>query len=257
VVSVYESGVRSDKSVGIGRLASGVADVGPRRLRRSAELVGRAPAARPQVHNGGVIGRSIGAVMRLVFPVILLLTIGAAAFLYSSASTPWLGNIDVAGKPLSLGLSLSLLTFFAVHLTNRRFGAGYATAQVLVAWTIALASVPLLQPDLALLHEGALPDIRIAAGFGGALFIAQLVSIFVFDRMRGPAWWQAPLFASLVGGIFLCTLAYPLAYAGTGAAWQGPMVDFMGVMVVAAIAMVVPYWLLRSIVPPLSGFGGY
>jgi uncharacterized PurR-regulated membrane protein YhhQ (DUF165 family) len=220
-------------------------------------LLGRAHVAGPQSDGAGFIGRALGAMMRLVVPVFLLLTVGAAAFLYGNQPAEWFGNIDVGGTPLSLGLVLMPLSFFVVHLTNRRYGAGYATAQVIGAWAIAFGSLPYTQNDLSMLHTGALPDMRLVIAFGGALFVAQLFSILVFDRLRGPQWWQAPLFASLFGGVALCAIAYPLAFAGTNVAWTHPMLSYMGVTAAAAIVMVVPYWILRSVVTPLSGFGGY
>jgi uncharacterized PurR-regulated membrane protein YhhQ (DUF165 family) len=256
-VSTFESGVRAGRDAGATRFSAGVADVGPRAFRRSSELVGRAHVARPQADSVGLMGRALSAVMRLVVPVFLLLTVGAAAFLYGNQPVAWLGNIDIGGAPLSLGLVLLPLSFFVVHLTNRRYGAGYATAQVIGAWLVAFGSLPYTQNDLAMLHNGALPDMRLVAGFGSALFLAQLVSIFVFDRLRGPHWWQAPLFASLLGGVALCAIGYPFAYAGTDIAWTHPMLSYMGVAAAAAIVMVVPYWMLRSLVTPLSGFGGY
>ena len=87
--------------------------------------------------------------------------------------------------------------------------------------------------------------------------MAQLFSIVVFDRLRGPQWWQAPFFASLFGGIALALVAYPAAYLGTGAEWLVPMMTYMGVTVAAAIVLLVPYWLLRGMIAPLPGFGGY
>jgi len=199
----------------------------------------------------------VGAAIRLVVPLLLLLTIGIAAFLYSNQPAEWLGNIDVGGAPPSLGLALLPLSFFVVHLTNRRYGAGYACGQVIGAWLISFGSLPYTQNDLSMLHNGSLPDMRLVIGFGGALFLAQLFSIFVFDRLRGPHWWQAPLIASLLGGVAMCLIAYPLAYAGTDVAWTHPMLSYMGVTAAVAIVMVVPYWMLRSVVTPLSGFGGY
>jgi hypothetical protein len=256
-VSVFESGVRSGRDAGASKYAAGVADVGPRRLRRSNELVGRAHVARTPSDGIGSIGRALGAVARLVIPVFLLLTVGAAAFLYGNQPATWLGTIDIGGTPLSVGLVLLPLSFFVVHLTNRRYGPGYAGAQIIGAWLIAFGTLPYTQGDLSMLHNGTLPDMRLIAGFGSALFLAQLFSVFVFDRLRGPQWWQAPLFASLLGGVALCLIGYPLAYAGTGIDWMHPMLGYMGVTAAAAVAMVVPYWMLRSVVTPLSGFGGF
>lgn len=256
-MSVFESGVRAGRDAGATRFGAGVADMGSRSLRRSSELVGRAHVAKPQTDVMGPIGRVLGAAMRLLVPVLLLLTVGAAAFLYGNQPVAALGNIDIGGTPLSLGLVLLPLSFFVVHLTNRRYGAGYACAQVVGAWLIAFGSLPYMQNDLSMLHTGALPDMRRVIGFGGALLAAQLVSILVFDRLRGPQWWQAPLIASLLGGVAMCLIGYPLAYAGTDVAWTHPMLSYMGVTAAVAIVMVVPYWMLRSVVTPLSGFGGY
>ncbi len=197
------------------------------------------------------------ALSRLVFPVLLLTTIGAAAFIYGDAPAGWLGNLDVDGQPFCTGLLSLPLTLFVVHLTNRRYGAGYAFAQVYLATAVVLAAIFYMRDDLALLRDRALPDLRLAAAFGGGLFLAQIVSIFVFDRLRGPLWWQAPLFSSLFGGIVLGVVAYSGTYADTGAVWCEPMMAYIAVSAAVAVGLLAPYWMLRSLVEPLSGFGGY
>jgi uncharacterized PurR-regulated membrane protein YhhQ (DUF165 family) len=226
-------------------------------MRRSA---GTVSYTRSGAANEGVwseFTRSLLAISRLVFPVLLLATIGAAAFIYGGEPVRWLGDPDVGGKSFTTGLLALPLTFFVVQLTNRRYGAGYAFGQVLVTGILALAAGIYARDDLTLLRSGIVPDFRLMAAFGGALFSAHCVAIFVFDRLRGPQWWQAPLFASLLGGIVLASSAYPAAYAGTAVLWVEPMFAYMGVAAAAALGMVVPYWMLRSLIEPLSGFGGY
>ena len=83
--------------------------------------------------------------------------------------------------------------------------------------------------DLMLLRGAPLPAQRLLVAFGSGLLVAQLFSIVVFDRLRGPQWWQAPFFGSLFGGIALALVAYPAAYLGTGADWLVPMMTYMGV----------------------------
>jgi uncharacterized PurR-regulated membrane protein YhhQ (DUF165 family) len=95
------------------------------------------------------------------------------------------------------------------------------------------------------------------AAFGAGLLIGQMFSIVVFDRLRGPQWWQAPLFASLIGGVLLALVAYPAAYAGTDTAWVGPMGAFAGLSIAASFVLLVPYWFMRGVIAPLPGFGGY
>lgn len=220
-------------------------------------MIGRAHLAKPQDGARSGIWQAVQALSRLVFPVLLLTTIGAAAFIYGDEPAGWLGNLDVGGKPFCTGLLALPVTVFVVQLTNRRYGAGYAFAQVFAAAVLVLAAVLYMRDDLALLRDGAPPDLRVALAFGSGLFLAQIVSIFMFDRLRGPQWWQAPLFSSIFGGIVLGLVAYPGAYAGTGMVWTEPMMAYIAVSAAAGVVLVAPYWLLRSLVEPLSGFGGY
>src|SRR5690606_38000589 len=123
---------------------------------------------------------------------------------------------------------------------------------------IGFAALPFIKGELAQLLSASPPDLRDVAGLGCALVLAHLLSVLVFDRMRGPRWWTAPLISSLASGIVVCLLAFPAAYLGTAVAdWPDGMIGDMGVMAVAAFAMLIPYWLLRSVVPPLPGFNGY
>jgi uncharacterized PurR-regulated membrane protein YhhQ (DUF165 family) len=198
-------------------------------------------------------GRRIAGVLlaplQLVLPVTLLLTILAASVVYGEMKigltgfAPW----------LTLGELLVPLAFLAIHITNRRYGASYALAQVLGAWTVGLAAIWAARADLI---NHPLPDMRIMVAFGSALLVAQIAAVAVFDGMRGPRWWQAPLFASLWGGVILCVVGFPAAYAGT-AEWLAPMFDYLVVMIAASLVLVAPYWAIRGIVPPKSGFGGY
>jgi uncharacterized PurR-regulated membrane protein YhhQ (DUF165 family) len=254
-VSIFESGVRDGRrTVGNGLMAS-VADA--ERVRRPMERIGRAHAARSQDHVRGPVGEMFLALVRLVFPVFLLVTAVTATLIYGSEPATWLGIADVGGKPFDTGLLALPLILFVVQLTNRRYGAGYAFTQVLAGVAAVTAAAVYAGDDLMLLRGAPLPAQRLLMAFGSGLIVAQLFSIVVFDRLRGPQWWQAPFFGSLFGGVALALVAYPAAYLGTGADWLMPMLTYMGVMVAAAIVLLVPYWLLRGMIAPLSGFGGY
>jgi uncharacterized PurR-regulated membrane protein YhhQ (DUF165 family) len=221
------------------------------------DRIGRAHVARHAESSRGVIGEMVLAFARLIFPVFLLVTAAAAALIYGNEPALWLGDIDVGAKPLATGLLALPLTLFIVQLTNRRYGAGYAFVQVLAAVAAIIAAAIYINDDLALLRGAPLPAPRFVAAFGAGLLVAQLLSIFVFDRLRGPRWWQAPFFASLFGGVALAFVAYPVAYAGTGADWLAPMMAYAGIMAASAVVLLVPYWLLRGLIAPLPGFGGY
>jgi uncharacterized PurR-regulated membrane protein YhhQ (DUF165 family) len=202
----------------------------------------------------GRIGAAAGAFVRLVIPVVLLATLGGASYVYAGVPAP----VFMADHPwLNVGLLVLPLAFLAVHLTNRRYGAGYAVAQVLLTFVAVAALAYFGRGQItAALGEQRVP-LRMIAGFAAGLFVAQMIAIFLFDRLRGPRWWQAPLMASLIGGVVLALVAFPASFAGTTIDWSGHMLDYMAVTSVAAVLLVIPYWMLRPLVPPRSGFGGY
>lgn len=210
--------------------------------------------ARPQEEAGVVkrIAHTLAAFARLVIPILLLATLGGASFVYAGTPAP------VLTQPwMNVGLLVLPLTFLAVHLTSRRYGAGYAFAQLILTYAagtaLAVFGAPYLTLALGQQHVAS----REIVGFAAGLFVAHLVAIFLFDRLRGPHWWQAPLFASLIGGVVLCLVAFPVSYLGTDIDWTGRMLDYMAVTSIAAVLLVIPYWTFRPLVPPRSGFGGY
>lgn len=253
-MSVFESGVTAGQQT-VGSRYSLNADVG---VRRPSDFIGRAHVARQEYDSvGSKIWRFVAPLFRLAIPVMLLMVSGAAAFAYSNMPAQWLPFMGIGGHPLSLGLILVPATFFTIHLANRRYGAAYASAQIFLAWLVAAITLPFAMPYLQQLNGGALPNLRVAAGFGGALLLAQFISAWVFDRVRGRRWWTAPLMASLIGGAVLTLAGYPAAYYGTGIEWTQPMWSYLTLTAGVAIALLIPYWALRAAVPPTAGFNGY
>ena len=242
-MSVYESGVEAGQRAGMGRFAASV-DIG-------REFSGR--YARPP-ENPGVkrVAGALGAFARLVVPIFLLTTLAGASFAYAGTPSP----IPLRAW-MNLGLLILPLTFLAIHLTSRRYGAGYAFAQIVLTYAAIVAFAVFGRDDVTLVLGEQHAAFREIVSFGAALFVGQTVSIVVFDGLRGPRWWQAPLFASLIGGIVLSAVAFPTAYFGTGIDWTGRMLDYMAVTSIAAVLLVIPYWIFRPLVPPRSGFGGY
>lgn len=236
-MSGFESGVRANQGIGASRISVGIGS-----NRRGLGSDERSALER--------LGASIVAVLRLVVPVSLLMALGATSVAYADQSSEVLGR-----NWLTLGLAALPLTFLAIHLTNRRYGAGYAFWQVVLAWLLGYLAL-VYAPGHGF-RPSSLPLTREVAGYALALFLAQLFAILVFDRMRGPRWWQAPLFASLFGGLVLCLIAFPAAYAGTRIDWPSRMLDYFTLTSIAAVLMIVPYWLMRGMVPPKPGFGGY
>jgi len=152
------------------------------------------------------------------------------------------------------------VAFLVNDLTNRYFGVRSARMVVFVGFLIAiLVSIWLATP-------------RIAIASGTAFLVAQLLDTFVFDRMRAAAWWQAPLISSTLGSVIDTVLFFSLAFAAAfgmlGAndpfatevaplfgvmaleapRWVSWALGDFGVKILVALAMLVPYAVLRRVI---------
>jgi uncharacterized PurR-regulated membrane protein YhhQ (DUF165 family) len=75
------------------------------------------------------------------------------------------------------------------------------------------------------------------------------LDITVFDRLRRMAWWQAPLFSSVIASALDTALFFTLAFAGTDVPWVTlAMGDYL-VKLLVALAMLIPFRLLMSQLP--------
>jgi uncharacterized PurR-regulated membrane protein YhhQ (DUF165 family) len=165
---------------------------------------------------------------------------------------------DPQGAWLSWSHLLLAVAYFAIHLTNRRYGPDYAFAQIVLSLGLC-GAILYVQPDLLqqLLPGPAARSMREVMAFVIAFLASGFLSIVAFDGARGAHWWTAPLLGSIVAGACFVLLFYPAAYAGSATCWMPHMRIHAGILVFGAVAGLLPYWLLRSSVQPLSGFGGY
>ncbi|MCV0352249.1 MAG: queuosine precursor transporter [Nitratireductor sp.] len=105
------------------------------------------------------------------------------------------------GELLTWGAFTYPVAFLINDLTNRRFGPGAARRVVLSGFVLAvILSIWLASP-------------RIAIASGAAFLFAQLLDVAVFDRLRGSAWWRAPLISTLIGSMLDTVLFFSLAFA--------------------------------------------
>lgn len=235
-------------------MASRAINQGPYRLR----TVGDTPWGTPYGYGRKVsLGRKAGAglavVGRMVFPVLALMACVAAIYLYRDMPVRLFGISWLSAAHLLVGIG-----FFCVFLTNRRYGPACAFAQVVVTSLLVVGALVFGKDTLgAAFPLATIPSVREAAAFGAAFFGASFVSIVVFDGARGPYWWAAPLLGFLSTAIIFPLLFFPAAFAGTGAPWIGHTFVFIGVLAGEGIALLVPFWILRSMVPPAGGLGGY
>jgi hypothetical protein len=197
---------------------------------------------------------------RLFLPVIAYAVTLGAALAWGSVPVAWFDGIAPGVMPsawLTQSHVLIASAFFLNNLVSRRYGMDLAVWHVMAGWIVlgvfVLASLARLDPRLP---EVGLPPPIEAAGFAGGLILAHVVAAFVFDRTRGVHWWTAPFYAALIGGFVFVGFNYGLVQPG-GAEWTSRAILDAGVKAAMAVAMLVPYFLLRPVVRPMPGFGGF
>lgn len=121
------------------------------------------------------------------------------------------------------------VSYFVTDLTNRRFGTGAARRVVFVGFALAVvASIWLASP-------------RIALASGAAFLVSQLMDVAIFDRLRGRAWWQPPLYSSVLGSLVDTALFFALAFWGTTMPWVTLAIGDYGVKVAIALVLLLPW----------------
>lgn len=202
------------------------------------------------------LGEAFVAVLRLATATLVLLAWVVAVWLYRDTPVGLLQ--DGATDWLSASHLLIPVGFFLVFLTNRRYGPAYAFTQVVVT-AIVVVSLVLFSGSAFndFLPLDTIPPVREVAAFGGAFFAATFVSTVIFDGARGPSWWTAPLFGFFSAAIVYAATYFAALYAGTQAAWLVHACEYMGILAAEGIVLLIPFWALRRMVPPVSGFGGY
>jgi uncharacterized PurR-regulated membrane protein YhhQ (DUF165 family) len=193
------------------------------------------------------------AAARTILPVFTLSVL--LVLMHQLLGQPLAIFADSHGAWFSWSHVLLALAFVTIELTNRRYGPDYAFAQIVLSLGLCGAILS-VQPQQVLATQ-SIPTVRESMAFVVAFLASGFLSVIAFDGTRGAQWWSAPLIGSIVAGASFVLLFYPAAYAGSDVFWCEHMRIHAGILVFAAAAGLVPYWLLRSSVPPLPGFGGY
>jgi queuosine precursor transporter len=123
------------------------------------------------------------------------------------------------------------VSFLVTDLVNRFLGPRPARRVVYIGFALAvMLSLWLATP-------------RIALASGSAFLVAQLLDVRVFDRLRRGIWWRAPLVSSALASAVDTALFFGLAFAGTGAPWMTWAIGDLGVKLVVAFALLLPFGL--------------
>jgi uncharacterized PurR-regulated membrane protein YhhQ (DUF165 family) len=131
------------------------------------------------------------------------------------------------------------IAFLVTDLTNRAFGAERARQVVYAGFALAVAlSIVLATP-------------RIALASGSAFLVAQLLDVYIFDRMRRTgAWWAPPLVSSSLASAVDTALFFSIAFAGTGVPWVTLGLGDYAVKLALALTMLIPFRALMGVTRP-------
>jgi uncharacterized integral membrane protein (TIGR00697 family) len=138
------------------------------------------------------------------------------------------------GDWLTWGALTYPLAFLVTDVTNRLQGPRAARAVVL--WGFGLGVLCSLAGTQIEGAFGPLMTPRVAVGSGLAFLAAQLLDVAVFDRLRGGAWWRAPLVSTLLGSALDTALFFTVAFSAAlvlppawgDVAWANETVPLLG-----------------------------
>jgi len=165
---------------------------------------------------------------------------GLIAGMSAMGAVVLVSNIAV-NYPINDWLTWGALTypiaFLVTDLVNRIFGpdaarkiayAGFALGVALSLW---------------------LADQRIALASGSAFLTAQLLDIWVFDKLRRQSWWKAPLVSSLLSSALDTALFFSLAFYATGLPWVTWAIGDYGAKLAMAALLLIPFRAFIAILP--------
>ena len=138
------------------------------------------------------------------------------------------------------------VAFLITDLANRSFGKFVARKIVYIGFLLGIGFTVLLSTDFA-----DFISIRIAIGSGTAFLTAQLIDVQIFDNLRKKKWFIAPLTSSIIGSIIDTFLFFSISFYGTSVPWFTLALGDLGVKIVEALVMLIPFRLLVKTFKPI------
>ena len=139
------------------------------------------------------------------------------------------------------------IAFLITDLSNRRYGKNSAKKVVYSGFALGIFLTLYFSTNYS-----DLISIRIAIGSGTAFLIAQLIDVYIFDRLRKKIWFLAPLTSSLIGSSIDTFLFFSISFYGTGINWMTLSFGDLSVKIFIALAMLIPFRLLISHIQEIS-----
>ena len=115
------------------------------------------------------------------------------------------------GQWLTWGAFTYPLAFLVTDIMNRVYGAA-AARKVVIAGFVVGVFCSLIGTQI-MGEFGPLVTMRIAIGSGIAFLTAQMLDVAIFNRLRGGAWWRAPLASTLIGSSVDTVIFFSIAFS--------------------------------------------
>ena len=138
------------------------------------------------------------------------------------------------------------IAFLITDLANRSFGKYIARKIVYLGFIIGVGFTIFFSTDFA-----NFISIRIAIGSGTAFFIAQLIDVQIFDKLRKKKWFIAPLTSSIIGSSIDTFLFFSISFYGTDVPWITLSLGDLAVKIIVALIMLVPFRILLKTFKPI------
>ena len=158
------------------------------------------------------------------------------------------------GNWLTWGALTYPFAFLVTDVMNRVYGPAAARRVVWAGFAVGV-SCSLIGTQIML--QGGYPAVtlRIALGSGIAFLAAQMLDVALFDRLRGGAWWRAPLASSVVGASLDTALFFTIAFSasltllepGNDTSWATEVLPLLGVgpMVPLWVSLATADWMVK------------
>ena len=138
------------------------------------------------------------------------------------------------GNWLTWGAFTYPLAFLVNDVMNRVYGPSAARRVVWVGFAVGVACSLIGTQIIG--EYGPLVTLRIALGSGIAFLTAQMLNVFIFDRLREGRWWRAPLGSTLIGSAVDTALFFSIAFSaslsfitpGDDVSWAGEILPMLG-----------------------------
>ena len=139
------------------------------------------------------------------------------------------------------------VAFLITDLSNRRYGKKIAKKIVYLGFALGIFLTLYFSTNYS-----EIISVRIAIGSGTAFLTAQLIDVYIFDKLRKKIWFIAPLVSSLIGSGIDTFLFFSISFYGTGINWVTLSFGDLLVKVFVALIMLVPFRLFISYIGETS-----